>query len=260
MLIGLPSAEWSPRILFAAGEQGAWYDLSDTSTVWGDIARTSPAAAGDTVAVVDDKSGRGNNMVQATVSKQPIYQIDGTGRPYLEFDGTDDSMQTTAFAAGSNAAQSVMGINKLRSATGVGVTLFEFSTNSNTDNGSLLFNHDDFSALNTIQARSRGTSGSLLTTFVGAVPTGLRVIGLQSNIATPRIELFSAISSLASSATTQGTGNYGTWQLNLSSRNGTANFAQWRLYGGILRFGTNLSPASWALANRWMARRTGISF
>lgn len=84
-------AAFSPLSLFAAGEQGAWYDPSDLSTLFQDSAGTVPVTAvGQPVGHMLDKSGRGNHVTQATGSLKPILKQDGGGRYYLEFDGVDD--------------------------------------------------------------------------------------------------------------------------------------------------------------------------
>lgn len=52
----------SVAALFSAGEQGAWYDPSDLSTMWQDFAKTTPVTAVEQpVSWIDDKSGRGNH-------------------------------------------------------------------------------------------------------------------------------------------------------------------------------------------------------
>jgi hypothetical protein len=66
--------------LFEAGEQGAWYDPSDLTTMFQDTAGTNPVTAtGQSVARINDKSGRGNNATQATTAAQPIYGIEPFG-------------------------------------------------------------------------------------------------------------------------------------------------------------------------------------
>lgn len=48
---------WSPLSLFASGEQGAWYDPSDLTTMFQDRAGTTPVTAdGQTVGLILDKS------------------------------------------------------------------------------------------------------------------------------------------------------------------------------------------------------------
>lgn len=91
-------ARFSPLTLFAAGEQGAWFDPSDLATMFQDTAETVPAAVGAPVARIRDKSGRGNHAGQATAAARPILRMDGGGRHYLEFDGIDDRLVTGAFA------------------------------------------------------------------------------------------------------------------------------------------------------------------
>jgi hypothetical protein len=82
---------WTPRTLFTAGEQGAWYDPSDFSTLFQDSAGTTPVTAvGQPVGKMLDKSGRGNHASQTTATSRPLLQKDAGGRYYLSFDGVDD--------------------------------------------------------------------------------------------------------------------------------------------------------------------------
>jgi hypothetical protein len=81
---------FTPADLFAASEDGAWYDPSDLSTLWKDTAGTDPVTAdSDAVARIDDKSGNGFHMIQATAASRPLYKTSG-GLHWLEFDGSDD--------------------------------------------------------------------------------------------------------------------------------------------------------------------------
>lgn len=59
--------------LFAAGEQGVWYDPSDYTTMFQDSAGTTPVTAVEQpVGKILDKSGRGNHATQATSTKRPV--------------------------------------------------------------------------------------------------------------------------------------------------------------------------------------------
>src|SRR5574343_1202828 len=90
------AALWSPASLFAAGEQGAWYDPSDLTTMFQDRAGTTPVTAdGQTVGKILDKSGRGNHAVAPSDAARPLYKTDGTYH-WLQFDGIDDSLSTAA--------------------------------------------------------------------------------------------------------------------------------------------------------------------
>lgn len=65
----------TPLPLFANGEQGAWYDPSDMSTLFQDAEGTTPVTAlGQPVGRMLDKSGRGNHITQATAAARPTLE------------------------------------------------------------------------------------------------------------------------------------------------------------------------------------------
>ena len=80
----------TPASLFENGEQGAWYDPSDLSTLFQDDAGSTPVTEpGQTVGFVTDRSGNDKHATQATVEARPIYGIvPATGRRNL-LDNTD---------------------------------------------------------------------------------------------------------------------------------------------------------------------------
>jgi hypothetical protein len=87
---------FTPADLFKLGEQGAWYDPSDLTTMFQDSAGTAPVTAdGQPVGLIRDKSGRNNHASQATAAKRPLYKTSG-GLHWLQFDGVDDSLSTAA--------------------------------------------------------------------------------------------------------------------------------------------------------------------
>ena len=59
--------------LFTDGQGGAWFDPSDSSTVFSNTGGTTAAEFGGKIARINDKSGNSNHLVQATSSRQPIY-------------------------------------------------------------------------------------------------------------------------------------------------------------------------------------------
>ncbi|TDR34341.1 sialate O-acetylesterase [Aquamicrobium defluvii] len=74
---GIP---FDPSIFFANGEQGAWYDPSDLTTLFQDAAGTVPVTAdGDPVGLMLDKSGRGHHATQNDISLAPIRSPIGLG-------------------------------------------------------------------------------------------------------------------------------------------------------------------------------------
>lgn len=62
----------SPLSWFSYGEQGAWYDPSDLTTLFQDSAGTTPVTAVEQpVGLMKDKSGRNNHAFQATAGNRP---------------------------------------------------------------------------------------------------------------------------------------------------------------------------------------------
>lgn len=89
------AAAWTPTPLFGSGEAGGWYDPSDLSTVWQDSARTTPGVVDSPVGALDDKSGNGHHLLQATAGMRPILRSDGT-LYWLEKDGVDDFLASAS--------------------------------------------------------------------------------------------------------------------------------------------------------------------
>jgi len=81
--------------LFSGGEQGAYYDPSDSSTVFQDAAMTTPAGANDPVGALMDKSGNGNHATQSMAAARPIRRTDGT-HWWLDGDGIDDTLSASS--------------------------------------------------------------------------------------------------------------------------------------------------------------------
>jgi hypothetical protein len=118
----LASATWSPAALFSGGATGAWYDPSDLSTVFQDTAGTTPAVANDPVGRINDKSGGGFHLLQATAGARPLLKTDGT-LYWLETDGTDDFMSsaTTVSVSSTNYLAMCARRDTEFSATGFGL-------------------------------------------------------------------------------------------------------------------------------------------
>lgn len=83
-------------VIFRSGELGIWYDPSDLSTMFKDVAGNQPVTkSGDSVALLRDKSGNGYNATQSILSNRPKYRTDGVSH-WLEFDGVDDRLDINA--------------------------------------------------------------------------------------------------------------------------------------------------------------------
>ncbi len=117
---------FSPRMLFAKGEGGVWYDPSDRASMFQDSAGTLPAVVDGPVGRINDKSGRGNHATQGVAGSRPTLRSEGGGRLYLEFDGVDDDLISSAFPIAQpwdriSAIQQISWALHDRIFTGVGV-------------------------------------------------------------------------------------------------------------------------------------------
>lgn len=92
LAIAARHAGFDPASLFASGEPGLWYDPGDPSGLFQDSAGTMPAAVGDPVGRMLDRSGNGNHALQSNAASRPMLREEG-GRLYLEFDGVDDELR-----------------------------------------------------------------------------------------------------------------------------------------------------------------------
>jgi hypothetical protein len=239
--------------LFSNGEQGAWYDPSDITTMFQDSAGTTPVTAvGQPVGLILDKSGRGNHAFQTTTTKRPLYQSAG-GYSYLAFDGVNDAMVTNSINfTTTNKITVWAGLRKLSDAAGgivaelsagspnfgrfaiiaparTGLPEYEFASTGSSSAG----------------ARSNGFAAPITNVF-----TGLGDISGDSSIL--RINGTQA----ASSVSDQGTGNYGNYPIYIGSRAGTSIPFNGNIYSLIVR-GAQSSGAQIAIAEQYSNSKTG---
>lgn len=248
-------AQFSPAALFAAGEAGGWYDPSDISTLFQDDAGAVPVTApGQTVGRILDKSGQGNHLTQATLSKRPLYQVDSGGYPYLLFDALDDWFVSPTITPGVDEAQVFAGIYKA-SDVGAG-NVMETSAAANINNGAIRV-FAPIASLPVAGMQSRGTAGSSAvspSTYVAPLKMILTALGdISADTAIIRVNGTQA----ASGAADQGTGNYLAYPMYVGSRAGTSSFFNGRIYSLIVRFGANLDAATTAAAEAWVNSQTG---
>lgn len=146
----------SPTSFFTSAERGIVWDLSDLASLSQDKEGTIPVtAAGQVVGRIADKSINGFHwLANANDTTRPTYQVDAEGKPYLQFDGTNDQLfaqpvvQTVIEAnTGQLPFSGVIGVNARTAANAVytgtskGVfaegqtgtaTIFEIGTNTSS--------------------------------------------------------------------------------------------------------------------------------
>jgi hypothetical protein len=242
----------SPASLFAAGEQGAWYDPSDITTLFQDSAGTTPVTTiGQSVGRMLDKSGRGNHATQTTSAQRPTYQVDATGRPYLSFDGVDDGLVTAPINFSAIDEMTVFaGFRKRSDATrGMLAELavsvpnsFQINVPIATASPSLAFT----------------SAGSITITAVSgafAAPITAVLTG-QSKISTDTVTLRINGTQVAFNSADQGPGNYSNAPLHIGRRGNATLAVSADLYSLIIR-GVTSAAGQVTSTESWVNGKTG---
>lgn len=195
----------------------------------------------------------GNHATQSTALSRPTYQVDGNGRGYLSFDGSDDFLVTPTITPGTDKAQLFAGVQKLSdAATGI---LLEMSINATSENGALGIQAPNTASANYYFA-SRGTTSSPVEATTYTAPTTNVLTGI-ADIAASTVRLNVNGVQAASSTSSQGTGNYLSYPAYIGRRAGSTLPFNGRIYSLIGRFGANLPDAQITRAEAWVNARTG---
>jgi hypothetical protein len=244
----LLATAFSPASLFAASEVGAWYDPSDLATVWQDNTRTTPGAVGSAVGCIDDKSGNGFNATQATAGNRPILRESG-GLYYLEFDGSDDWLQTAAIDfTGTDEMSVFAGVNS----TADNRMIAELSASAETNGAWFMLSA---SGVGGTRFRSAGTTFTDILSADVPEPSLPWVYTGLGDISAPSAKIRRNASEYTSTDT-QGTGNYGNHALYIGRRGGSSLPFSGNLYGLIVR-GALTSGDTLTNTETWLNSKTG---
>ena len=228
---------FNPIDLFASGEQGAWYDPSDLTTLFQDSAGTIPVTVdGQPVGLILDKSGNNNHAFQSTDAKRPLYKTSG-GLHWIQFDGIDDELKTAAIDFSSTS--------KIFAAFGV----YKNSTSNDmiVELGNFVDLQGSFGMYNNVvdpQIGVRAGSGFAINTFSSPTYTSGQeyVYGAQFDIAEPlainQAKLYMNGSEYqldATSGSPSGTGVFGASHTMIMGAHPTGdNRFSGRIYQGIV--------------------------
>jgi hypothetical protein len=234
---------WTPADYFTGSVAGAYYDISDISTLFQDTAGTTPVtASGQSVNRVNDKSGNGHHLT-ATTTQPPIYRTDGGAggdKPYLDFDGVNDVLKTATFTAVSQPHYQGIAVKQ----DTVAATMFYTDGGSGGNNRFAL-----------------GASSGGVAMVAGA--TGQSGIARSTNDIVVRAVFNGASSQLWVDTTASATLNAGTHQavdIHVGhNSSGSATPLDGRFYAGFFTLGN--TPDSTAQANvlTWLASKQGRS-
>jgi len=242
-------------VLFVAGEQGAWYDPSDLSTLFQDAAGTTPVTAlGQPVGLMLDKSGNGNHASQATSTARPTLGQDANGKRYLKFDGVDDFLVTPSI--------DFTGTDKMFVAAGV------YSDNLTSGVIGMVANHNGTGTKSFALQVPTGNTNQITfyvlgnTTGSGATENGVTnpmraVLTGMADLAAPSRNLRRNGIVKSQTVAETGGGPFANSPLTIGAQSGgTMRFFKGDLHSLIVR-GAQSTEAQIAAAERWVNSKTG---
>jgi hypothetical protein len=229
-----------PSLLFANAEKGAWFDASDTTTLFQDAAGTIPVTAtGQPVGRWLDKSGNGNHATQHVAANRPTYQIDAEGNPNVTFDGSNDFLATATIDFTATAKMTVgLGLNVVGSASAAAP--LSLGNDISSRNGTFLFGAPSATADHSLYLRGTNT----LKAAVSNVSDGDDIIVGLFDISqtTKELEIIPRLnfiqlsgSSITWTGTDAGTGNFANQPLYVGSHSGSNLPFNGKIYQIVVR-------------------------
>lgn len=194
----------------------------------------------------------GYHRTQATGTSMPKYKTDGTLH-WLLYDGSDDGNVTPSINWGTDEVAICAGVTK--SSDAAAGAFAEFSASSSSNNGSFALLAPSAAADNLFW-RSKGT-GAADNTPTGFVAPFTGVLTGTGKIASDTSTLRANGAVSATSATDQGTGNFGSYPLYFGRRGGTTLPFNGREYQTVIR-SRLLSAAELASLETFVAEKTGV--
>jgi lysophospholipase L1-like esterase len=237
--------------IFAGGKQGIVGNLSDLSALFQDTAGTTPVTtSGQTVRRINDTSGNGNHLTNATGW---VLTIAASGN-YLTTDGVSRFEGAGAIAWNSDKASIIFGAKKN---SGTGGTLFQFgNVVSQTGAFELLYQTNDLLAYR----RGSSTFGARQTQDVSDLPlvasTVFDLSGAAHAAECPYLRHSGAAPSLTNAGTSDsGSGNFGTYTMRVS---GGQSHLTGRVYSFVV-VAAALTLGELEATERWVAQRAGVT-
>jgi hypothetical protein len=222
----------------------AWYDPSDINTLWKDTSGTSAVTTdGDLVARIDDKSGNGYHLTQATSGNRPQYKTSG-GLHWLLFDGVDDVLANTSFSLSGTTVHGYVA----------------FQQNGGASYGRLISlnsggnDYDDASRAALI-IRSL-TTDDFLSYRVNPVSSGTTFTAGTDYVVDAKFDGtdYTVRKNYSTTATAASSGTFSTTQINIGCDTASGALSC-RVYGLVMF----VSPTNSASLATWLGNKAGIS-
>jgi len=245
------ASAFNPASLFSSGEEGAWYDPSDLSTLFQNSDGTTAVAVGDPVGYIEDESGNGNHAIQATSDRRPVLRQAGS-LYYLEFDGANSCLATSAIDFSGGDQMSLFAGTRKEGSTNQMIA--ELSDNVASNNGAFrLFGN---STLWRYSSKGSNLVSGTATSYNAPVTS---IITGTSDISADQLTIRVDGADKESSTSDQGTGNYGNYVLNMGARNnGAAQPLTGDIYGLIVRNVVS-SAKDIASTEAYLAAKSGVT-
>ncbi len=258
-----PAPAFSPSNLFADGELGVYYDASDMSSLYQDTAGTTPVTAvGQSVARLNDKSGRGYHAVQATAGNRAVLAQDANGVYYLDCSGGAKYYTIPTINAGTDKATLFFAVQKGSSATRA--SLFETSTDY-ARAGGMAVQMPHANAQTKASVYLQGTTNTGYNWNYADGETSVFSVGIDISGADRETEIFPQQNGMTpilqgiGAAYSAGTGNIGNYGYTLGARAGGTLPFTGRIYSFCLRFAVT-SVADKKSMTDYMARSVKMDY
>ena len=249
------SDSFSPASLFVGGFKGAWYDMTDLSTMF-KVDGSTPAVVGQAVGKILDRSGNGQHLIQTTESKCPLLVVDSDGNLCLDFDG-DDGLRTAGnlpFSTNSITAMSVF-VGAKKEATGLNQTVVELSNSVGGTTGGVRIFCTSGEVWRAIQ---KGSSANTISTDAVGNPNK-SILTSVASISAPSHTFRRNGAVVTASTGSLGTGTYGDHPLSIGGRAaGASANLDGKMYSLII-VGKLASADEIASAEKYVADKTGVT-
>lgn len=199
----------------------------------------------------------GNHALQATSAARPILQQDASGRFYLDFDGTDDSLATSAIDFSATDNMSVFaGLRKLNDAANN--VVFELGDTSAAGGGTAGILAPAIATANSYSfgIRGAGLGAIVRATAGGYVAPTTNVMSATAGISADSVVLRVNGVQVATSAAENGGGNLGNQPIYIGARVGGTFPFTGRIYSLIV-LGRTATASEIASTEAWVNSRTG---
>jgi hypothetical protein len=206
---------------------------------------------------VSVKEVLGNHAFQTTSAARPILRKNAvTGANYLEFDGSDDFLQTSNIDFTSTDKVSLFtGVRKLSDAS-VGM-IAEFSNNLNNNVGAFYLISPLSAGAASVAFGTKGTTASVSIAINIVAPKSFVMRGVGNISGDVSANYTNGV--LGDIRTTdQGTGNYGNYPLYIGRRAGTSLPFNGHIYG-LIGVGKLTSDSETIAIEKELAKRAGVT-